>query len=205
MIHVSPNEAVYPAHNNRNVEEQHYERGELFWQFILSAGKSVLSTHPGMYVDMLELHFIMSAASLQTHTCLDDAQELYEQQKGDKADADAQIPAAFHDMFARGLVLNNRFDEAMLHCQLSREKTEKTEAYKAGEVWPEMAVLTQAWCLVGLDRESEAEDMLVDMLAWRESKYGKDDIEDTKSVLRSQSLSGIDDLRAVEPEPSTRF
>ena len=85
-----------------------------------------------------------------------------------------------HSEMGLAYLLNDMYDESIEHCKLSRQINEKTPIFLSGSYWPFFAIIHHAQSLIGLNKEEEAVDMLLDTLRWREAKYGPNDTESFK-------------------------
>jgi hypothetical protein len=77
-------------------------------------------------------------------------------------------------------LLNNMYEKAIEYSITARQINEKTPEFLSGSYWPFFAIIHHAQALIGLDREDEAVDMILETLRWREEKYGPNDTESFK-------------------------
>jgi tetratricopeptide (TPR) repeat protein len=85
-----------------------------------------------------------------------------------------------HSELGLAYLLNNQYDKAIEHSIIARRSNEKLPEYLNGSYWPFFAIIHHAQALLGLNREAEALDMLLETLRWREVKYGPNDTESFK-------------------------
>lgn len=95
---------------------------------------------------------------------------------------------AYSEM-ALGLMLNERFEEAIEYARKAREIVMELPLFKEGKYWPHFAVAYEGICLLGLGRGKEAIPMLQDALKFRERRFGPNDTESFKYVECSQARS----------------
>jgi hypothetical protein len=85
-----------------------------------------------------------------------------------------------HSEMGLAYLLNNSYEKVIEHSITARQINEKTPEFLSGTYWPFFAIIHHAQALLGLDREDEAVDMLLETLRWREARYGADDTESFK-------------------------
>jgi hypothetical protein len=76
---------------------------------------------------------------------------------------------------AYGLILNDRFKEAISLCLTGREVHCRAPGFHSDVYWPHWTYAYHAWALIGLRRPDEALPLMVETLQWRERHYGPDD------------------------------
>jgi tetratricopeptide (TPR) repeat protein len=85
-----------------------------------------------------------------------------------------------HSEMGLAYLLNGQYEKSIEHSIISRQIYEKIPDFLNGSYWPFFAIIHHAQSLLGLDREEEAVDMLLETLRWREAKYGPGDTESFK-------------------------
>ena len=87
-----------------------------------------------------------------------------------------------HSEMALAYLLNRDYEKTIEHSIMSRRINEKTSNFLSGAYWPFFGIIHHAQALQALNRDEEAVDMLLEILEWREAKFGPNDTESFKYI-----------------------
>lgn len=104
----------------------------------------------------------------------------FERSIGRSPESEVSFEAMAYTALALGMIMNERFYEALALAEEGRIKHEMVQAFRDDTYWPQSAYAYIAWALIGLGREGEAEPYVLDTLKWRERHFG---IDSTDSFL----------------------
>lgn len=104
----------------------------------------------------------------------------FERSIGRTPDSEFSFEGMAYTALALGLILNERYEEAIPLCVTGREVHERAPGFHNDVYWPHWAYAYHAWALIGLGRPDEALPLVLQTLAWRERHYGPRDTESLK-------------------------
>jgi hypothetical protein len=150
---------------------------------ISAANKDILGE---AYADVLMTESTAYAALGNGERCLHygqlhfDQRIAFERSIGRTPESELSFEAMAYTALALGLILNERYEEAIPLCEEGRIKHEMVDAFREDRYWPHWAHAYNAWALIGLNRAEEALPSVIETLRWRERHFGVNDTESLK-------------------------
>jgi len=124
---------------------------------------------------------------------------------GMTADSEMSLQGMAYTALALGLLLNERFEEAIPLCLKGKELHERSPGFLTDVYWPHWAYAYHAWALIGLNREKEALPLILKTLEWRERHYGPNDTESLKTANALQILGIVRERQGLLDEAFNAF
>lgn len=163
------------------------EKGDLEAALLLlQKAQTICETHAEDMTTLLaDIYFSLSVATGEMHNLLEVldygkkqlefrilAERDLIEPTGDIGMAESRLALAY--------IMNDQFKQALIHCDIALGLYNWELGSSNRKWWPHFPLIHKAWSLSGLNRDSEAIEMLQETVRWREAKYGKNDTESFK-------------------------